>query len=219
MFFSLVSFPKANLKVGVRYGHSAEIGSRRVMEDRTTAVRDLFDLHECFSSNRGRSDTDQGGSPVTAGNSEEGSQGGGDDGGVCCNDVIKDDARIGRTPGSHEEPETGGNSPEPVDDDRGGAKTGETRRGGGGGGGGSNSNKDNVVDDGDHGSTRGDHHEGRGGAHEDGSSTLTAAFFAVYDGHDGDVVAEALHQDLHKLVAKQVQVVAFCCFPYIFRQV
>lgn len=32
----------------------------------------------------------------------------------------------------------------------------------------------------------------------------TAAFFAVYDGHDGDVVAESLHQDLHKLLAKQV---------------
>lgn len=31
-----------------------------------------------------------------------------------------------------------------------------------------------------------------------------AGFFAVYDGHDGDVVAEALHQRLHKLVAKQV---------------
>lgn len=33
---------------------------------------------------------------------------------------------------------------------------------------------------------------------------LSAAFFGVYDGHDGDVVAEALQQSLHKLIAKQV---------------
>lgn len=43
-------------------------------------------------------------------------------------------------------------------------------------------------------------------------NTRTAAFFAVYDGHDGDVVAEALHQDLHKLVAKQVG--CFFCSSY-----
>ncbi|CAN0533391.1 unnamed protein product, partial [Ectocarpus sp. 12 AP-2014] len=33
---------QANLTVGVRYGHSAEIGSRRVMEDRTVVVADIF---------------------------------------------------------------------------------------------------------------------------------------------------------------------------------
>ena len=32
-----------------------------------------------------------------------------------------------------------------------------------------------------------------------------AAFFAVYDGHDGDAVADALQGKLHKLVAKQVR--------------
>ncbi|CAM9500549.1 unnamed protein product, partial [Laminaria digitata] len=29
---------------------------------------------------------------------------------------------------------------------------------------------------------------------------LAAAFFGVYDGHDGDIVSEALHQKFHKLV-------------------
>ncbi|CAN0550286.1 unnamed protein product, partial [Ectocarpus sp. 12 AP-2014] len=33
---------QVNLTVGVRYGHSAEIGSRRVMEDRTVVVADIF---------------------------------------------------------------------------------------------------------------------------------------------------------------------------------
>lgn len=41
------------------------------------------------------------------------------------------------------------------------------------------------------------------GAWNQGSAP-SAAFFGVYDGHDGDVVAETLHKNLHTHVAKQV---------------
>lgn len=44
----------------------------------------------------------------------------------------------------------------------------------------------------------------RGAADEQQWPPLSAAFFGVYDGHDGDVVAEALQKSLHKLIAKQV---------------
>ncbi|CAM9500481.1 unnamed protein product, partial [Laminaria digitata] len=33
---------QVNLSLGVRYGQSGEIGSRRAMEDRTTIVSDIF---------------------------------------------------------------------------------------------------------------------------------------------------------------------------------
>lgn len=45
---------------------------------------------------------------------------------------------------------------------------------------------------------------------------LMASFFAVYDGHDGDEVAKALHQNLHRLLAKQVWLVLVRSQPCVF---
>lgn len=61
--------------------------------------------------------------------------------------------------------------------------------------------------------------EGRGWVAGEGGVSpppFAAAFFAVYDGHDGDVVAETLHQKLHKIIAKQVRCGQISANPLIW---
>lgn len=46
--------------------------------------------------------------------------------------------------------------------------------------------------------------EGENTRGDDSSMSPSAAFFAVYDGHDGDAVADVLHRKFHEVLSKQV---------------
>lgn len=245
---------QANLDLGVRFGHSEEIGSRRAMEDRTTMVGDIFRL-EVPQSFRNRSgvgvlaeapstpptgiiggasgDTDRrkmslsalgGPAPTAAGTPGTACGGSGstfeaNDDAECASDACNKMPTM----------ETGGGS----DDARAGAAratdvapiaifAGRTRTT-------SPSGLSGTCELLEVEAEATDAVEQREGAKVDALAEHTssprdaiqtsdsneeqktrgvppaAAFFAVYDGHDGDAVAEALQERLHKLVAKQVR--------------
>lgn len=52
--------------------------------------------------------------------------------------------------------------------------------------------------------TGGEKKEGENTRGDESSMSPSAAFFAVYDGHDGDSVADVLHRKFHEVLTKQV---------------
>ena len=131
---------KVNLSLGLRYGHAAEIGSRRAQEDRTTAIGDMF---------RPRT-------PRYIGNRRVGVR------------ATVSSFSLGGADYTE-------NGPIPVPPP-------------------SPSSGSALIE----------RDFGIGDASE-ASPVMAAAFFAVYDGHDGDEVAEALHQKFHDILAKQAR--------------
>eukprot|EP00903_Cladosiphon_okamuranus_P009035 g8638.t3 len=262
---------QVNLAVGVRYGHSAEIGSRRVMEDRTVAVSDIFradatpslrsrsaevfpvlaapvspapirDLSASVANDGGDGDGDDrkrslsasdpaamrslpaarramagggaaGSDGIGGGNSTGGSsrtatfemaegEVGTKEGGGSSELATVVESAIETSLSAHTSNDSGDGGAaceSGVDGRPGSAKTVLTRPVGA---------KEVVTRearaDGETGAGQGA--AGcveRGAADEQQRPPLSAAFFGVYDGHDGDVVAEALQKSLHKLIAKQ----------------
>lgn len=181
--------------MGVRYGHSAEIGSRRVMEDRTVAVADIFKA-DATPSFRSRSEGFFPSSTILSRNSSSPRSSGQDE--AARRRFFPPGAVAQATPGAvatvadgdPAAPATAG-AGAVVPEDTGTSGLAATKE-----------EKETT--------------EGRGGASgqeekqrsppmsPSPSKPLCAAFFGVYDGHDGDVVAEALQKGLHKLIAKQV---------------
>lgn len=291
--------------MGVRYGHSAEIGSRRVMEDRTVAVSDMFradappslrsrsagffpvsaglplqpfpnaasvaragdgsDRKRSLSASVAEGGKDKGGgdggdggshgrslsepaateklrlasaagaavaggAPAPAGAADGGGGGGGGDGAAGRSRSAKAAAEEGAAP------KEGGGTSELATVTESSIETSfsasTSTNGSGGGGGEVGSAAYESEEDGGAGSaktlvsrsaavnedvsieTRVECEKGtrqgavrgveRGTMDEQQRPPLSAAFFGVYDGHDGDVVAEALQKSLHKLIAKQV---------------
>lgn len=253
---------QVNLDLGVRYGHSGEIGSRRVMEDRTTVVGDIFRA-EVPLSFRTRSNGDvlagvsssepTGVGGVTSGNTGRkkmffsapssapasaplaatvatitpgtasdgsGSAFEGNDDTECTSDTCiastetgcgSEDARVGHASSDDGATLAGAGAAARAMDvarvpmfaspvhmaspsglsvirERPELETESTGRAVGHGEG-------TTVDD----------LGKKTSARKESGVRPAAAFFGVYDGHDGDVVAEALHQKLHTLVAKQVR--------------
>ncbi|CAN0043269.1 unnamed protein product [Scytosiphon promiscuus] len=174
---------QANLEVGVRYGHTAEIGSRRVMEDRTIAVNDIFKA-DVPNSLRSRS---------------EGAGGGAGDGrerGITARAEADVAAQTEASPAAAAGGAPGGAAPAAsslVDRSKGAE--------------GSRSFGADAPGRSAGAAVRREVRPGVQAQEQKPRTGLSAAFFGVYDGHDGDVVAEALQQSLHKLIAKQV-----CCF-------
>lgn len=196
------------MDVGIRYGHAEEIGSRRVMEDRTTVIRDLFSPDSPLS-------TKTSGSSVTrlsaATDGDDNSDRGYDP--------------LAATPTSAASPATPSGSAStlffhappalsrvsagsasdavptsvlPHDSPNGAGSSGPDREEQLG-------RCDGVAKDG----------QPSGGSEERGGPRSSfVSFFGVYDGHGGDVVAIALRRGLHKLVAKQVCIISElggCC--------
>lgn len=179
--------------MGVRYGHSAEIGSRRVMEDRTVAVADIFKA-DATPSFRSRSEGFFPSSTIPSRNSSPSRSSDQDE--AARRRFFPPGAVVQATPGAAAPAAAKtavAGTGAVVQEDEGTAVLAATKE-----------EKETA--------------EGRGGVSGQAetqrsppmspspspSTPLCAAFFGVYDGHDGDVVAEALQKGLHKLIAKQV---------------
>ncbi|CAN0073238.1 unnamed protein product, partial [Ectocarpus sp. 4 AP-2014] len=182
---------QANLTVGVRYGRSAEIGSRRVMEDRTVAVADIFKA-DATPSFRSRSEGFFPSATILSRNSSSPRTSGQDE--TARRRIFPSGVGAQTTPGAV--------ATAAVGDPAATAGTGVVVPENAGTGGLAATKEDKETT------------EGRGGASgqekqrsprmsPSPSTPLCAAFFGVYDGHDGDAVAEALQKGLHKLIAKQ----------------
>ena len=275
--------------MGVRYGHSAEIGSRRVMEDRTVAVNDIFRAdappslrsrsagffpvlaappspaplrkHLTASSVAGGGGGGEGDDrrrslstsaapgflrfSSAAGTTVAGRDAAGSGGGGCCcgggggggGDDAGGISRNTKPVVAGEVTKEGGSSSELATVTESSIETSLSPRASNSRGGGSGAvvwpvagesgedrgpgsretlfTRREVLKEDPTGEARAECERGagqratgcveRGAADEQQWPPLSAAFFGVYDGHDGDVVAEALQKSLHKLIAKQVR--------------
>lgn len=214
---------QANLSVGVRYGHSAEIGSRRVMEDRTAVVNDIFRPEPPLSlRNRASGSNLVFGSPprhtsvgtvrdkkscpmIFFPSSPAAAAAAGVDpaAAVVSPMAMVSPIAVTVTPRAstlpvEKEAEPGAASA--IVETAGATVDGRaTAR--------LTTVTNTVVTPVPGGTGTGNTDvEGEGGWGKGAPPPPpAAAFFAVYDGHDGDVVAETLHRSLHQRIAKQVK--------------
>lgn len=209
------------MDVGIRYGHAEEIGSRRVMEDRTTVIRDLFSPDSPLSTKTsgssvtrlsaaadGDDNSDKGFDPLTA-TSPSAASPATPSGSASTLFFHAPPAlsRVSAAPGAGPASDAIPTSVLPHDSPKGTRSSGADRQEQLG-------RCDDVAKDG---------RPSSGSAEERGGSRSSfVSFFGVYDGHGGDVVAESLRRGLHKLVAKQVCIyrkvlaaVCLACFAYL----